>query len=85
MAEYEVSGIKFELDVEQLADDWDFVEMCGELEDKPVKAPKVLRYILGDQYPDVTDKLRDKNGKLRSSVVMDFFGQVVDLVSELKN
>ncbi len=74
------SGFEYKIDMESLQDDWDFIELFGELEDKPNLMPRAVKKLLGDaQYKKLKEHCR-KDGKV-SGVMMS--AEIEDIFQEM--
>lgn len=63
------SGFKYKIN-DKMLDDYEIVELLGELEDNPLVMPKLIKRILGDdQVVKLKDHLKDKDGFI-STVAM---------------
>lgn len=73
------NGFKFSIPKSRL-DNYELLEMIGELEDNPLILPKVVNLILGkEQANQLKDSIRDKDGLVpadkMSSEIVSIFNQ----------
>ena len=80
------SGFKFEID-ESIADDMEFVEALAEVDENPLRFPKVLVRALGEEQKQrLYEHLRGKNGTVSTQKVMDEFTEMLNKAGdETKN
>lgn len=63
------TGFEYEVE-DQILDDYEIVEMLGDLEDNPLVMPKLITKILGrDQLAELKEHLRDKNGVVSTTAM----------------
>lgn len=71
------SGFQYKIDKEALQDDWDFIELFGELEDKPNLMPRAVKKLLGEaQYKKLKEHcVKDGrvSGLMMSAEIEDIF------------
>jgi len=61
------TGFKFRVDDEKLADNWEFVELMSDLDDKPFKVAKIVRVMIGEkQYADLRKHCTVADGHISS-------------------
>ena len=57
------SGFKFQINESTINDDYELLELLGELEENPLLISKVVRKVLGlDAAAALKDHVRDENG-----------------------
>lgn len=57
------SGFKFQINESTINDDYELLELLGELEENPILISKVIRKVLGpDAAAALKDYVRDENG-----------------------
>lgn len=63
------TGFDYEIE-DQILDDYEIVEMLGDLEDNPLVMPKLITKILGkDQLAKLREHLRGKNGVVSTTAM----------------
>lgn len=66
----------FEID-RDIANDYEVMEMFGDLEDNPVGIPKLLRHLLGrEQHDRLKEMCRTENGRVDPEQMMAFFEEM---------
>ncbi len=82
------SGFRYKIDKEALQDDWDFIELFGELEDKPNLMPRAVKKLLGDAQYKMLKEHCVKDGRvsgvMMSAEIEDIFQQLGE-AEETKN
>lgn len=72
----EWDGATFEID-RDIANDYEVMEMFGDLEDNPVGIPKLLRHLLGrEQHDRLKEMCRTENGRVDPEQMMAFFEEM---------
>ena len=85
------SGFEFEIDYEQISDDWEVVEMLvGIDEDGASKHPRdlinVATRIMGEeQFAEFKKYLKEKNGKVSTRLMLTTVGEILNANSTSKN
>lgn len=76
------TGFNFEVD-ENIAFDYEFLEMVSEVDDNPLQMPKILEKILGkEQTKALKEHVRDKNGVVN---VLAINQEIEDIFNNVKN
>lgn len=76
------SGFNFEIDYEQIADDWEVVEMLVNIDadgvaQHPAEMVKVAIRIMGEeQFAAFKKYLKEKNGRVSTQVVLETVGEI---------
>lgn len=85
------SGFVFEIDYDEIADDWDIVEALVAIdEDGASKHPaaliRVATKVMGDeQYAAFKKYLKEKNGRVSTQVVLATVGEILNANNTSKN
>lgn len=70
----------------QIGDDWELLEMMSEVDDDPSLIIKIFKKLLGDdQYKDVKDNLKAKNGRISVTDMAAEMTSIFEAASALKN
>lgn len=79
------NGFEYEIDPQNL-DDYELLELMGDLEDNPLLVPKIINKILGVEQKDrLLDHLRDENGRVKTSLMEEAITEIMLSSQELKN
>ena len=72
------SGFNFEV-VEELADDFEFLELLGDFSENPLMASKLADKMLGrEQKEALKEHLRGKDGRIKTS---DMFRELTQIIT----
>ncbi|OHX26863.1 hypothetical protein BKX95_07970 [Streptococcus iniae] len=77
------SGFECEISQARL-DNYELVEALGELDTNPLKLPKVLNLLLGEQVETLKNHLRDGDGFVSTEAIMDEVKEIFEL-TKVKN
>lgn len=81
------SGFAFEVD-DDVFDDYDLVLLFGQYQENPsmILFDKIAdKFIGAEQKKALMDHLRDENGKLRTSAMIDALAEIEDATTASKN
>lgn len=80
------SGFEFEID-EGIKDDYEFFETLVQVDDgKITKFPEMIRRLLGEKQTEkLKEHLREKEGRISTTKMMDEVKQILQAEKELKN
>lgn len=74
----EYKGKKFSID-KSVFEDYEFLELSGEVDTNPAKLPALLRLVLGDEGHDLLkDVSRGDNGRVRTEDLMAGYQAVME-------
>lgn len=85
------SGFEFEIDYDAIADDWEIVEMLVNIDadgvaQHPADMVKVAVKIMGEeQFAAFKAYLKEKNGRVSTSVVLATVGEIFNGNNATKN
>lgn len=72
------SGFKYQIQKEQV-EDYEFIELIGEVEENPTLLPKVLKLLFGkEQTEKLKDHLRTDDGFVPAPKMFEEFGEVLN-------
>lgn len=78
------SGFKFELD-EEVLNDYEIIELLGDVEENPLLFPKVVKRILGDgQTTALKNHVRDENGRVNAEKMTAEVTEIFESQNQLK-
>ncbi|MDZ5548479.1 hypothetical protein [Enterococcus cecorum] len=78
------SGFKFELD-EEVLNDYEIIELLGDVEENPLLFPKVVKRILGDeQTTALKNHVRDENGRVNADKMTAEVTEIFESQNQLK-
>lgn len=72
------SGFEYEI-VPEVLDDWELIEEMQEMVESndPTKSVKIFKKVLGDdQYKALKDHLRKKDGRVKTSAMIEEFNEI---------
>lgn len=80
------TGFEFELD-EEVLDDWELLELLERIDDGDVTVlSKAVVSVLGkDQYERLKDFIKQRDGKIKVSIMMQEFNSIMSAEKETKN
>lgn len=78
------SGFEFEID-ERLLDDYELVELLAETEENPLVISKVLTKLLGDQKKTLIEHVREEDGVVPASKMMEELEEIFSSSNQTKN
>lgn len=71
-------GKKFTIDPEVIQD-YEFLELSGEVDDNPSKVTKLLRLVFGDEQHDkLKEAVRGENGRVKSEAMMSAYADIME-------
>lgn len=74
----EYKGEKFTVSAE-VFEDWEFLELSGEVDENPAKLPRLLKLTFGDDgYERLKVVARDDDGRLKTEAVMDAYKTIME-------
>ena len=78
----------FEVEIlDEVTDDWEFLEVLASIDEgetgQIVKAAKMLLGVDGVKL--LKEHLRDKNGRVKSTAMVDALGEIMNSANESKN
>lgn len=72
------SGFKYQIQKERV-EDYEFIELIGEVEDNPTVLPKVLKLLFGkEQTEKLKEHLRTEDGFVPAAKMIEEFGEVLN-------
>jgi hypothetical protein len=78
------SGFKFEIE-DDVLNDWEFLELIDELEEKPNAIVRLAKRLLGKKQYDALKKHCTVNGKVVMSTMMNEVTEILNTNQETKN
>ena len=79
------SGFEFKLD-DDIFDDFELVELFAKVAKNPIWIGDLAEKMLGaDQKKALMEHLRDENGKVRTSAMMQALKEIEDAIPAVKN
>ena len=78
------SGFKFELD-EEVLNDYETIELLGDVEENPLIFPKVVKRILGDEQTiALKNHVRDEKGRVNAEKITAEVADIFKTQKQLK-
>ncbi|MFQ6794670.1 MAG: hypothetical protein ACLRT4_18085 [Thomasclavelia sp.] len=79
-------GLTLEVD-DNLADDWEFVEMLAETEENPTRFILLVKRMIGEtQYKILKEEVRRKEGKVSTTTMIKIIEEILEKSGqEIKN
>ncbi|HGF7640662.1 hypothetical protein LGV83_11620 [Enterococcus durans] len=72
------SGFSYQIQKEQV-ENYEFVELIGEVDENPTKLPKVLKMLFGKEQTDkLKDHLRTEDGFVPTQKMIEEFSEVLN-------
>ena len=72
------SGFSYQIQKEQV-ENYEFVELIGEVDENPTKHPKVLKMLFGKEQTDkLKDHLRTEDGFVPTQKMIEEFSEVLN-------
>ena len=72
------NGKKFTIDPE-VFEDYEFLELSGEVDENPAKVTKLLRLVFGDAQHDVLkEAVRGENGRVKSEDMLAAYADIME-------
>lgn len=72
------SGFSYKIQKEQV-EDYEFIELIGEVEESPTVLPKLLKRLLGkDQTEKLKEHLRTEDGFVPAAKMIEEFGEILN-------
>lgn len=72
------SGFSYQIQKEQV-ENYEFMELIGEVEDNPVLFPKVIKMLLGkEQVDSLKDHLRTEDGFVPAGKMIEEFKEIMN-------
>lgn len=79
------NGFHFSVD-ESIADDYEILELIGEVDENPARITKLMRAVLGDdQLKALKEHLRQENGRVTISAMTAAMTELFRSINSLKN
>lgn len=85
------SGFEFEIDLNQIADDWEILELVASVEGGDMARSagdivKLAKLVMGEaQYKDFMAYLKEKNGRISSQEVVQTITEIITASQPGKN
>lgn len=75
------SGFNFEID-EEVVNDYEFIEVLADVDENPLKTPKLFKMLLGDEQTEkLKEHIKSKNGKTPVKVMTE---ELIEILNNAK-
>lgn len=75
------SGFNFEID-EEVVNDYEFIEVLADVDENPLKSPKLFKMLLGDEQTNkLKEHIKAKNGKIPVKIMTE---EIADILKNAK-
>lgn len=62
----------------EVVNDWDFLELISEVEEKPFQVVKLLKFLFGESYESLKELIKSKYGRVSSEVMLKAYRQLME-------